>query len=365
VNNIPPMRIKNVFRYLRIFTLNKFTQIKVPYSAQIEVTLRCNAVCPFCSFPSLPNHVISKEMTTQQIRDIIDQIAKLGVTTLSFTGGEPTLRKDLPDLVYHAGVVHDFMNGVATNGYLMPSLLKKNGGLKGLDYLLLSLDYPTAELHDKMRGLRSFHKVIETIELANKRDKKVIISTVVMNDNIHLLDSICELAEKFNCSIELFPCEDIIRDYHGLTYQIKDIESLIPKLSVWANLMLKLREKYKNILTDPISIAVVGRGGFGGYPNYHQNLLRCHVAEAYLFVRHDGVIDYPCKIHPFVSFDALKYPISKIYNSKEVREIMVNHDSYDFCNNCRLGCAIASSMPTRWKTLASKYVLGYLNGNLN
>ncbi|MBY9004946.1 MAG: radical SAM protein [Candidatus Lokiarchaeota archaeon] len=358
------MRIKNVFKYLKIFTLNKFTQNKIPYSAQIELTLRCNAVCPFCSFPLLPKNLISKEMTTQQIKNIIDQIAKLGVTSLSFTGGEPTLRKDLPDLVYHAGIVHDFMNGVATNGYLMPSLLKQNGRLEGLDYILLSLDYPTAALHDKMRGIKVFHKVLETIELANKRDKKVIISTVVMKDNIHLLDSICELAERYNCSIELFPCEDIIRDFPEKTYQIKEIDSLIPNISVWANLMLKLRDKYKNILTDPISIAVVERGGFGGYPNYYQNLLRCHVAEAYLFVRYDGYIDYPCKIHPFKSFDGLKHSISKIYNSKEVRDIMVNHDRYDFCTNCRLGCAIASSMPARWKTLGSKFILGYLNGNL-
>ena len=164
--------------------MNKFTQIKIPYSAQIEVTLRCNAVCPFCSFPLLPNNLVSKEMTTQQIKMIIDQIAKLGVTSLSFTGGEPTLRKDLPDLVYHAGVVHDFMNGVATNGYLMPSLLKQNGRLEGLDYILLSLDYPTAILHDKMRGIKTFHKVLETIELANKRDKTIVWSSLTKLSDI-------------------------------------------------------------------------------------------------------------------------------------------------------------------------------------
>ena len=364
MNLIPPMRIKNIAKYLRNFTLNKFTQKKVPYSAQIEVTLRCNATCGFCSFPLLPKYLYSKEMSTSQIKDIIDQIACLGVSALSFTGGEPTLRKDLPDLIYHAGVVHDFMNGVATNGYLMPSLFKRNGQLEGLDYILLSLDYPNAELHNKMRGIKVFDKAIETIHLANKKDIKVIISTVVMNDNIHLLDSLCELAENYNCSIELFPCEDIIRDYPDNSYHISEVKNLIPNLSVWANLILKLRETYKNILTDPISIAMVERGGFGGKPSYHQNFLRCHVAEAYLFVRHDGFIDYPCKLHPIKSFNSLIYPISKIYNSKEVREIMKRHDSYDFCNKCRLGCAIASSMPARWKTLASKYILGYFQGNL-
>ncbi len=349
---------------MRNFTLNKFTNKKVPYSAQIELTLRCNANCPFCSFPLIPKRLKSNEMSTHQITSLIDQISGLGVNALSFTGGEPTLRKDLPELVYHAGVVHDFMNGIATNGYLMPQFLKEKSRLEGLDYILLSLDYPTAELHDKKRGIKVFDRVMETIALSNKRDISVIISTVVMKDNIRFLDNICELAENLNCSIELFPCEDIIRDHRNFQYKINNIEDMIPDLSVWAKLLHSLRSKYKNILTDPISINVVEKGGFGGAPEYHQTSLRCHVAEAYLFVRYDGFIDYPCKIHPVKSFNALKNTIDSIYYSSEVREIMKKHDTYDFCDKCRLGCAIASSLPTTWKTLYAKYIQGYLKGNL-
>jgi MoaA/NifB/PqqE/SkfB family radical SAM enzyme len=303
-------------------------------------------------------------MTTHQIISLIDQISELGVNALSFTGGEPTLRKDLPELVYHAGIIHDFMNGIATNGYLMPQFLKEKSRLEGLDYILLSLDYPTAELHDKKRGIKVFDRVMETIALSNKRDISVIISTVVMKDNVQFLEKICELAENLNCSIELFPCEDIIRDHRNFQYKINNIEDMIPDLSVWAKLLHSLRSKYKNILTDPISINVVEKGGFGGAPEYHQRSLRCHVAEAYLFVRYDGFIDYPCKIHPLKSFNALKDTINNIYYSSEVREIMKQHDTYDFCDKCRLGCAIASSLPTTWKTLYSKYIQGYLKGNL-
>jgi hypothetical protein len=81
-------------------------------------------------------------------------------------------------------------------------------------------------------------------------------------------------------------------------------------------------------------------------------------------VRYDGFIDYPCKIHPVRSFNALKDTINNIYYSSEVREIMKQHDTYDFCDKCRLGCAIASSLPTTWKTLYAKYIQGYLKGNL-
>jgi MoaA/NifB/PqqE/SkfB family radical SAM enzyme len=302
-------------------------------------------------------------MTTEQIKNLIDQIADLGVLALSFTGGEPTLRKDLPELVYHAGVNHNLMNGIASNGYLLPKLLKKDR-LEGLDYLLLSLDYPTADLHDKWRGIKTFDKVIESIKLANRNEIKTIISTVVMKDNIRYLEEICELAEKLGSSIELYPCEDIIRNFHEKSYQIDDIDELIPDVSLWANIIRSLRKRHRNILTDLISIEVVEKGGFGGHPHYHQKILRCHVAESYIFVSHDGLVHYPCKIHPLVSFNSLEHPISTIYRSSEVRDIMKNHDNYEFCDNCRLGCAIASSIPTRWKTVYAKYIKGFLDGNL-
>lgn len=302
-------------------------------------------------------------MNTKQIKQLIDQIADLGVLALSFTGGEPTLRKDLPELIYHTGVVHGFMNGIATNGYLLPKLFKEHK-LEGLDYVLISLDYPNAELHNKMRGFNVFDKAIESIKLANRNEIKPIISTVVMNDNLLLLEDMCELAEKLNCSIEMYPCEDIIRNYSENSYHIDKINELIPNISSWANIMRSLRRKYNNILTDPVSIEVVEKGGFGGYPSYNQKTLRCHVAEAYIFISHDGFVHYPCKIHPLISFDTLKYSLHNIYYSEEVREIMKQHDNYDFCDNCRLGCAIASSIPTRWKSLYSKYVKGFLDGNL-
>ncbi len=327
------------------------------------MTLRCNAKCPFCSIHSLPESYIAKDMNTEQIKLIITQIAELGVNALSFTGGEPTLRKDLPELIHHAGIVENRMTGLATNGYFLPTLFKKNK-MDGLDYILLSIDYPSADLHDKMRGIKVFDKAIESIKLANKRDIKVIISTVAMKDNLHLLKNMCELAEKLNCAIELYPCENIIRDFPDKSYHVEDINKRIPDINLWASLIRTLRTEFKNILTDEFSVEIIEKGGFGGHPRYHQKILRCHVAESYMFVRHDGFLDYPCKIHPIKSFNAFKYSISKIYNSKEVRDVMEKNDNFKFCNGCRLGCAIVSSLPTRWKTLYPKYIKSFLDGNL-
>lgn len=339
------------------------TKKNVPYSGQIELTIRCNAKCPFCSFHSLPESITGGEMNTEQIITLIDNIVELGVNALTFTGGEPTLRRDLPDIIYHTGVNHDLINGIATNGFLMPKLLKENK-LKGLDYILTSIDYPTAAQHDQVRGIKVFNKVEEMIKLAYDQDIKVIVSTVVMKDNIHLLDQICQLTERWGCAAELFPCEDIIRDFPGKICQIVNIKDMIPNLPQWASTVRDLKKKYNHILTDEYSIQVVEQGGYGGAPDFYQNLLRCHVAESFLFIKHNGNIALPCKIHPVTCLSAFKYDLSKFYYAKEVREIMNKHDTYDFCDHCRLGCAIAASIPTSMKALYSKFIRGFLDGNL-
>jgi MoaA/NifB/PqqE/SkfB family radical SAM enzyme len=303
---------------------------------------------------------VDKEMTTEQVKYVVDQLAEIGVNILSITGGEPTLRKDLPEIIHYMGVEKDFYTGLTSNGYILPQILPK---LEGLDFILTSMDYPTAKLHDNSRGIKVFDKVIKSIELAQKKNIKVILSTVVMKDNLHLLEDICELAENLQCSIELYPCEDIIWNISGISYHAKKVEDLIPDLSLWANKIKHLRAQFRNILTDPISIEIVEKGGFGGNPKY-QDILRCHVAEAYMFIRHDGSIDYPCKINPLFSYNILNHSLLNIYRSKEVKEIMKIRDDFDFCEGCRLGCAIMASIPTQWKTFYSKYLRGILAGNL-
>ena len=302
-------------------------------------------------------------MTTEQVKGIIDEFNKLGVNSVSFTGGEPTLRKDLPELVDYAGKTYSFYTGFATNGYLLPNLLRKYP-FEGLDYVMVSLDFPNAEMHDKYRGKKCFERAIEGLKIAEKRGIKTIISTVVIKDNVDMMEDIVSLATDLNCTIEILPVEDIIREINGKTYRIENIDEYIPDITKWGSNVLKLRKNYSNMVTDLYTVLIIENGGFGGAPMYFQNFLRCHVARAYIFVRQDGKIDFPCKLHPVISLNALKIPLSKIYCSKEAFEIMEIHDGYDFCDHCRLGCAIATSIPTSLRLLYEKYVSAYIKGNL-
>lgn len=349
--------------YLKLFVLQKLSYKRIPFSAQIEITLQCNANCSFCSISHISEAIDSKEMTTEQVKSIIRQIADLGILSLSFTGGEPTLREDLPELIHYSGVKNKLITGLATNGQYLPDLLKNNQ-LRGLDYILISLDFPKAELHDEIRGMPLFDKVIESILLAKQKGIKVIISMNVMKSNLKYVPGMCKLAQKLDCSIELFPCEDLpFSNSHGTQFKSELINELIPNLELWGKTIRTLRSYFNKILTNSYSIELIENGGFGKNSE-QEEILKCHVAETYLFVRSDGTVNFPCKIHPLVSFNALNIPLEQILNSERVRKIRKKHDDFSFCKGCRFGCAITSSMTAKWSTIYQKYIKNFLQGNL-
>ncbi|MGD9049803.1 MAG: PqqD family peptide modification chaperone, partial [Anaerolineae bacterium] len=76
---------------------------ELPVLSEIALTYRCQNCCIFC-YASAPNRgQVVPEMTTAEVKRIIDIIVDdARVPTVSFTGGEPTLRADLPDLIAHA-----------------------------------------------------------------------------------------------------------------------------------------------------------------------------------------------------------------------------------------------------------------------
>jgi len=76
---------------------------KYPVLSEIAVTYRCQNRCFFCYASSPDRGREVPEMTTDEVKLVLDKIVNQArVPTVSFTGGEPTLRKDLPELIAHA-----------------------------------------------------------------------------------------------------------------------------------------------------------------------------------------------------------------------------------------------------------------------
>ncbi len=140
-----------------------------PVYGTFKLTHRCNMRCPFCDvwkskMPDLP---------TKDIFKIIDRLADSTVTVLSLEGGEPTLRRDILDIIKYA---HDrsFYLFMTTNGTLLHKLPIREFA-KYLDFLHISIDEGHNNLH-LFKDLKKYASIM-----------KVTVQTVVTKNDISSL----------------------------------------------------------------------------------------------------------------------------------------------------------------------------------
>ncbi|MEL6537207.1 MAG: radical SAM protein, partial [Bacteroidota bacterium] len=133
--------------------------VRHPVLANYYVTYRCNATCSFCDIWERPSPYITLADAEANFRDL----KRLGVRVIDFTGGEPLLHRELPELLAMAHRM-GFITTVTTNGLLYPKYAEQLRGL--VDMLHFSLDAADAETHDALRGVKCFDFVMESIKIA-------------------------------------------------------------------------------------------------------------------------------------------------------------------------------------------------------
>ena len=122
----------------------------LPNMMSLAVNDVCNATCEHCSFFEGVEDPTRTVLSTEQVTNVIDQAQALGISVLNFVGGEPLLRRDLPELV--KAVNKDLTTTVLfTNGSVLAdraATLRK----AGLDSVYVSIDSADPERHDRFRG---------------------------------------------------------------------------------------------------------------------------------------------------------------------------------------------------------------------
>ena len=92
-------------------------KLQIPYAVLCELTHRCPLSCPYCSNP-VELEMKSKEIDTETWKKALSEAVKIGVLQAHFSGGEPTSRKDLEELVQHASSIGLYTN-LITSGVLI------------------------------------------------------------------------------------------------------------------------------------------------------------------------------------------------------------------------------------------------------
>src|SRR5215467_13569315 len=134
-----------------------------PVDVGMEITYICNLACPTCfRWTSKPDE---HELTTEEWKGVIRKLkAWLGTFNLTFTGGEPFLRKDLLD-IFRFAADNGIVTGVVSNGSLIDKTLAKKIVDSGLDGLCLSLNSLKRHIHNETRGTNgSYDEVMTAIE---------------------------------------------------------------------------------------------------------------------------------------------------------------------------------------------------------
>lgn len=157
-----------------------------PYRMDLALTYRCNDDCAHC-YNARPRDY--PEMSTTEWKQVIDKTWELGIPHIVFTGGEPTLRNDLPELVAHAEA-NGQITGINTNARrlsdadFVAALIKA-----GLDHIQITVESHDPQIHDQMVGKSgAWKQTIAGLRNVLDSDLYVMTNTTMLQDNYTSLD---------------------------------------------------------------------------------------------------------------------------------------------------------------------------------
>ena len=161
-----------------------------------NITRRCNLKCVHC-YAHAKNIPFDNELSTTEGKKLIDDLAEFGVPVILFSGGEPLVRKDLPELADYA-VKKGMRAVISTNGTMITPQTAQTLKDIGLSYVGISLD-GMEEINDRFRGVKgAFKSALEGIENCKKAGIKVGLRFTINKSNADQISEIFELLEEMD-----------------------------------------------------------------------------------------------------------------------------------------------------------------------
>jgi pyrroloquinoline quinone biosynthesis protein E len=165
-----------------------------PLTLIAELSYRCPLRCPYCSNPlDIGANAYRQELETEHWARAFGEAAALGVLQLALTGGEPMLRRDLPQLC-EAARDAGLYSSLITAGTLFDEARAVELKRAGLDHVQISIQSADADDNDRIAGNRSFAKKVAAAQLAKRLEFPLTINCVLHRQNLDRIEQILELA---------------------------------------------------------------------------------------------------------------------------------------------------------------------------
>jgi 12,18-didecarboxysiroheme deacetylase len=161
-----------------------------------NVTRRCNLKCVHC-YAHARDRSFDAELTTKEGRTLLDDLSGFGVPVILFSGGEPLVRLDLPELAAYA-IEKGMRAVISTNGTLITAKLAQTLKAIGLSYVGISLD-GMQEINDRFRGVEgAFQSALEGIRNCQAAGIKVGLRFTINKFNVGEIPAIFGLLEEMD-----------------------------------------------------------------------------------------------------------------------------------------------------------------------
>jgi AdoMet-dependent heme synthase len=181
--------------------VRKALKLRIPLSVQLDLTYRCNERCVHCYL----DHHDHGEMTTTEIKDLLDQMAAAGVFYLTISGGEILMRRDFFEILEYARRL-TFCVKLKTNGILIRKKEADRIKALGVESVQISIYSHIPAIHDAITKLPgSLAQSIEAVRRLRAHGIYVIMANVLMKRNARDYAGVRALAAELGAQFIIDP----------------------------------------------------------------------------------------------------------------------------------------------------------------
>ncbi|MBL7191180.1 radical SAM protein [bacterium] len=224
-----------------------------PYYASFKLTDRCRFRCPFCNVWKEP----APEMTTEEVKRVLDNLADCSLFMVSLEGGEPLMRDDIPEILEYAGRQPYFILFTTSERDILSYPWDEY--TKHIDFLHISIDegHNNLFLFDKLPELSQYHSVLT-------------VQTVVAQGQIDALEVKVKRCKEAGAKILIMPA-----------VHLEGTKDHFPKWEKFRDETLRLKRLYPQTIITP--------------SGYFDNYAKGNCSASSIIIDCDGGLYYPCR----------------------------------------------------------------------
>lgn len=281
------MKLQNLSWHQKMLIAGRYLRNRIfgyPLMVTIETTQYCNAGCDFCN--------CWRTDLSPPLGDPVDMISTLKPLILGLTGGEPLIRKDLPEVIHNIKQSTRWIyTYIVTNGSLLTEEKADRLFEAGLDQLSISINFLDDRLDEERKLDGLFAHVAELVPVLTKKGYNILFNSVIMADNLDQISLIPKRAYDWGAKVS-FSCYTDFKngnDKHLIGPDRRaDLDDTVDRL-------IKLRSQLRNITNSEYYLQRI--------PEYFRSggIQGCKAGKSFIQLTPDGQVracpDFAPEVH--------------------------------------------------------------------